>query len=308
MVQVLYSGLSIGAVYGLVAMGFAVVFYVTRVINFATGQLMMLSIMVTTGLVEAQLPLGVSIAAGLGSSVVTSIVIYYLAVRSVLSFSRFSFAWLVSTLGVAIILESGAALIWGTTSLGFPQMLNGRDVRFLGGSLTWQQIVTIIVAVGLTVALEIVRTRTSWGKIGMAVSSDPETASAMGVNVGRYAVMAFAIGGLFAGIAGTLVGPISFANPYLGETFGIYGFVALMIGGIESPAASMAGGLVLGVLITLASTYINQLASDWFPFVVVTAALLLTPNGIFVSGGALRRAFTRGSASRRSRMPTGSVS
>ena len=81
-------------------------------------------------------------------------------------------------------------------------------------------------------------------------------------------------------MAGVLVGPISFANPYLGETYGIYGFIALMIGGIERPAASMGGGFVLGILATLASTYINPQASDWFPFVVVLAVLLVTPKGI----------------------------
>ncbi|MGH8987646.1 MAG: branched-chain amino acid ABC transporter permease, partial [Acidimicrobiales bacterium] len=288
--QVLYTGLSIGAIYGLVAMGYAVVFYVTRVINFATGELLMLSIMVTTGLVQAQLPLGVAVLVALVTSTATGAVIYFLAVRPVLSFNRFSFAWLVSTLGVGILLESMAGLIWGTTSLGFPTMLYGTSVRFFGGSMSWQQIMTIIVALVLTGCIELLRKKTFAGKLGMAVSADPETASAMGVSVSRYAVVVFALGGLLAGIAGVLVGPISFANPYLGETYGIYGFVALMIGGIESPAASMAGGLVLGVLVTIAGTYINSLASDWFPFVVVAVALLVAPNGIFVSGGALRSA------------------
>jgi branched-chain amino acid transport system permease protein len=123
----------------------------------------------------------------------------------------------------------------------------------------------------------------------MAISEDADTASAMGVNVTRYAVCAFALGGLLAGVAGVLVGPISFANPYLGDTYGIYGFVALMIGGIERPAASMGGGLILGVLISIASTYINPLAADWFPFVVVIAVLLIAPNGIFRTGDTLRR-------------------
>ncbi|MGH9101278.1 MAG: branched-chain amino acid ABC transporter permease [Acidimicrobiales bacterium] len=291
--QVLYTGLSIGAIYGLVAMGYAVVFYVTRVINFATGELLMLSIMVTTGLVQAQLPLGVAVLVALVTSTATGAVIYFLAVRPVLSFNRFSFAWLVSTLGVGILLESMAGLIWGTTSLGFPTMLYGTSVRFFGGSMSWQQIMTIIVALVLTGCIELLRKKTFAGKLGMAVSADPETASAMGVSVSRYAVVVFALGGLLAGIAGVLVGPISFANPYLGETYGIYGFVALMIGGIESPAASMAGGLVLGVLVTIAGTYINSLASDWFPFVVVAVALLVAPNGIFVSGGALRSAFMK---------------
>lgn len=289
MFQVLLTGLSIGAIYGLVAMGFAVVFYVTRVINFATGELLMVAIMLTAALSRAHLPVGLAIVVGLLASSAGGVVIYFVAVRPVLRFDRLSFAWLVSTLGVAIILESAAALIWGTSSLSFPQLLNGNDVKILNGALTWQQIMTIALALGVTVAFEAFRKRTLFGKLGMAISGDPEIAASMGANVAGYTVLAFALGGLLAGAAGVLVGPISFANPYLGDSYGISGFIALMIGGIERPAASMGGGLVLGVLSTLASTYINPQASDWFPFVVVLAVLLLTPNGVFVSGSALRR-------------------
>lgn len=293
MLQVILTGLSIGAIYGLIAMGFAVVFYVTRVINFATGQLMMAAIMITAGLAQAGWHAYWSIPVGLAAAIVLGVVIYFVAVRPVLHFDRSSFAWLVSTLGVAIILESAAALEWGTSSLSFPTLLNGNDVRIASGALTWQQILTIVLAVVVTIGFELFRTRSLFGKLGMAISADPEIASAMGVNVTSYAVLAFALGGLLAGVAGVLVGPISFANPYLGESYGIYGFVALMIGGIEQPAASMGGGLILGILATLASTYINPLAADWFPFVVVIAVLLLAPKGIFMSGAALRRTLAR---------------
>jgi branched-chain amino acid transport system permease protein len=281
--------LSTGAIYGLVAMGFAIVFYVTRVINFATGQLLMVAIMITAGLSADHWPAVAAIAVGLVASTTGGVLIYFLAVRPVLRFDRLSFAWLVSTLGVAIILESGAALIWGTSSLSFPELFNGRDVNIFGAALTWQQIISILLAVAVVIAFETIHRKTLFGKLGTAISSDPEIASAMGANVTLFAVQAFAVGGLLAGIAGVLVGPISFANPYLGETYGIYGFIALMIGGIERPAASMGGGFVLGILSTLASTYINPQASDWFPFVVVLAVLLLTPKGIFMSGDALKR-------------------
>lgn len=291
MLQAVLTGLSVGAIYGLVAMAFAVVFYVNRVINFATGQLMMLSVMIIAGLAQSGVTTWLTIPLGIIASTVGSVVIYYVAVRPVLTFNRFSFAWLVSTLGVAIILASAAALIWGTSSLGFPRLLNGDEVTIFGASLSWQRILAIIVALALTAAVELFRTRTLSGKIAMAISEDPDTSSAMGVNVTAYAVGAFALGGLLVGIAGVLVGPISFANPYLGDTYGIYGFVALMVGGIERPAASMGGGFILGILITIASTYINALASDWFPFVVVIAVLLVAPNGIFRTGSALRRLF-----------------
>ena len=143
---------------------------------------------------------------------------------------------------------------------------------------------TVLVAWAVVAAFEVVLRRTLFGKVGTAISSDPEIAAAMGANVTFYAVLAFALGGLLAGIAGVLVGPISFANPYLGDTYGINGFIALMIGGIQRPAAAMGGGLVLGILATVASTYINPQAADWFPFVVVLAVLLLTPKGCSCRG------------------------
>ncbi len=284
MLQVILTGLATGSIYGLVAMGYAVVYYVTRVINFATGQLMMAAIMAVAVLTAHGVSLPLSLVIGVAVPTVGGVVVYFLAVRPVLRFNRVSFAWLVSTLGVGIILESLAAFIWGTSSLPFPTMLSGRDVGILSGSLTWQQITSILVAVVVVAAFEVVRKRTTFGKVGIAISGDPEVAAATGANVTLYAVLAFALGGLLVGVAGILVGPLSFANPYLGDSFGISGFVALMIGGIEQPAASMGGGLLLGVLTILANTYINAQASDWFPFLVVLVVLIIAPTGLFTNG------------------------
>ena len=291
--QVLLSGRSIGAVYGLVAMAFAVVFYVTRVINFATGQLLMVAIMLTAGLSQSGLPDWAAIVIGLIAASAAGVLIYFVAVRPVLRFDRFSFAWLVSTLGVAIVLQSAAAIIYGPTSQGFPKLLNRQDIRIGSASITWQELLAVIVAVVAVAGFEVFRRRTLFGKVGMAISSDPEMASAIGARVTVYAVAAFAIGGLLAGVAGVLVGPITYANPYLGDTYGITGFVALMIGGIERPAAAMGGGLVLGVLSVGANTFIGSQASDWFPFVVVVIVLLIAPHGLFASGDSLRRLLSR---------------
>ncbi len=279
--QVLLSGLAIGAIYGLVAMGFAVAFYVTRVINFAQGQLLMIAIMVTAAVSAAGWPTAAAIVAGIASACAAGILTYLLAVRPVLAFDRFSFAWLVSTLGAAIVFENGAALIWGPTSRHFPPLLDNTSIHIGSAVLTLQELAAIVVAVVLVALFEAVRRRTLFGKLGVAIAEDPEMAAAVGANTRNMAVVAFAIAGLFAGIAGVLIGPITYANPYLGDTYGIDGFVALMIGGIERPAASMAGGLLLGVLSQGADTFINSQASDWFPFVVVVVVLLLRPAGLF---------------------------
>jgi branched-chain amino acid transport system permease protein len=296
MLQVLLSGLSTGAIYGLVAMAFAVVFYVTRVVNFATGQLLMVAIMVTAGFANAGLPTWLAIVSGLIASTGIGVIIYFAAVRPVLRFDRFSSAWLVSTLGVAIVLQTAAAIIWGPTSQSFPTLLHRDIVRIGGQSISVQELLAIVVAIVALVGFEIFRRRTLFGKLGTAISSDPEMASAVGANVTAYAIAAFAIGGLMAGVAGVLVGPITYANPYLGNTYGIFGFVALMIGGIERPAAALGGGLVLGVLSVGANTFIGPQASDWFPFVLVIIVLLFAPRGLFVSGTQLRRMIARSRA------------
>lgn len=295
MLQVLLTGLANGSIYGIVAMAYAVVYYVTRVINFATGQLMMLSIMVTTemSLHGASVPL--SLLVGVGATTLCTVMVYFIAVKPIIRLNRFNFAWLVSTLGIGIIIESGAAYFWGVNSLPFPNLLNTKDVKVLGGFLTWQQIVSILISIVVLIGFEIARKKTLFGKIAMAISADPEIASATGANVASYAVWVFIISGLLLSLAGILIGPISFADAYLGETFGISGFVALMIGGIESPAAAMAGGWVLGILESFAVTYVNAQSSSWFPFVVVVAVLLVKPTGLFVNGagykGVLGRIF-----------------
>jgi branched-chain amino acid transport system permease protein len=296
LMQILLSGLATGAIYGLVAMGFAVAFYVTSVINFAQGQLLMAAIMVTAAVARSGLPAGLGIVAGLVAAAVLGALIYLLAVRPVLSFNRFSFAWLVSTLGVATILEAAAALIWGPTSRSFPVLLNNQPVHLLGAVISWQQVLAVIVAVTVVAAFELFRRRTLYGKLGMAIAADPEMASALGANTRNVAIAAFALAGLLAGLGGILVGPATYANPYLGETFGINGFVALMIGGIQRPAGAMIGGLVLGVLSQLADTEINSQASDWFPFVIVVVVLLVSPTGLLDAGRWLRRPARRPAA------------
>lgn len=286
MLQILLSGLAIGCVYGMIGMALAISFYVTRVINFAQGQLMMSAIMITAAVYSAGYSPWLGVFAGLVCSCGIGILSYVIAVRPILAFDRFSFGWLVSTLGFAVIVENIAAYIWGPTSRPFPPILNDISVHISNAVLTGQQLLALFIAGAFTVAFELVRKHTLFGKVGMAIASDPEMALAIGANTTVVAIVAFAVSGLFAGVAGVLIGPSTFANPYLGDTFGIYGFIAMMIGGsTEKPVTSMFGGLLLGVLAEGANALINSQASDWFPFLVLVVILVVTPRGLFSSGG-----------------------
>jgi branched-chain amino acid transport system permease protein len=289
MLQVFLSGLASGAIYGLVAMGFAIVFYVTRVINFAQGQLLMVAVMIGGALATAGWPPLLAIGVGVLASGFFGVVTYFVAVRPVLAVQKIGFAWLVSTLAVALLIQSFAALIWGPTSRPFPALLVNTNVNVGSAHISLQELLAIVVAVVAIGIFEGVRRRTLLGKMGMAIAEDAEMASAVGVNTTAAAVIAFALGGILAGIAGVLIGPLTYANPYLGNTYGISGFVALMIGGAERPVGAMVGGLLLGVLTEAANHYINTQAADWFPFVVVAFVLLLTPQGLFSAGSQLKR-------------------
>ena len=290
MLQFVLSGLAIGSIYGLMGMALAISFYVTRVINFAQGQMMMIAIMIVSALTAAGYSPWLAVVAGLISACAVAILSYLLAVKPILAFDRFSFGWLVSTLGFAVVVENAAAYVWGPTSRAFPPILNSISVHMADSVLTAQQLLAIAAAVVLTASFEILRKRTLFGKLGMAIAADPEMASAIGANTTAIAIAAFAISGFFAGVAGILIGPSTFANPYLGDTFGTAGFIAMMIGGgTEKPAAAMFGGLLLGVLSEGANALINSQASDWFPFLVLVVILILFPRGLFTSGRLLRR-------------------
>jgi branched-chain amino acid transport system permease protein len=252
---------------------------------------MMVTVMVTAEITGLGYSPWLGVIAGLACSCIVGVLSYLIAVRPILAFNRFSFGWLVSTLGFAVIVENAAAYFWGPTSIPFPTILNNTSVHFGEAAvLTGQQILAIATALVAAIIFEVVRKRTLFGKIGMATAADPEMASAFGVNTTTVAIVAFAASALLAGLAGVMIGPSTFANPYLGDTFGTYGFIAMMIGGgTERPVAALYGGILLGVCAEGANALINSRASDWFPFLVLALILVVSPRGLFSSQSPLMR-------------------
>lgn len=290
MLQFVLSGLASGAIYGLIAMALAISYYVTRVINFAQGQLMMVAVMVAATLAQAGHAPWFAVPAGVLCSGLLGVLSYFVAVQRILAVSRRGFGWLVSTLGFALVIENATAYLLGPDSRPFPPLWNGISVHVGAAVLTAQQILAIAVAIVLAVVFEVLRRRTLFGRVGMATATDPEMASAVGVNTTIVAVVTFLIAGLFAGVAGVLIAPRTFANPYLGNTYGTAGFVAMMIGGgTERPAAAMFGGFLLGLLSEGANALINSQASDWFPFLALVVILIVTPRGLLSSSNPLFR-------------------
>ena len=290
MLQFVVSGVAIGAVYGLIGMALAITFYVTRIINFAQGQMMMATVMVTAEVSRRRL-------SDMGGGAPWP----RLRLRprgSFLSHRRSAYPgaqplqfWLARQhAGLCGDRRECRRLHLGADIAGLSANVPRRRAFIvLDAVVTGQQLLAIATAAVLTAGFELVRRGTLFGKIGMATAADPEMATAVGVNTTVVAIVAFAASALYAGVAGLLIGPTTFANPYLGDTFGTFGFIAMMIGGgTEKPIAAMFGGLLLGVCAEGANAMINSQASDWFPFIVLVVVLIVSPRGLFSAGNLFR--------------------
>jgi branched-chain amino acid transport system permease protein len=282
--ETLISGLSDGAIYGLIAMGMSITFYVTRVINFAHGQLLMVAVMAIAEGTMAGWPIGVSILVAFVAAAPIAVLTYLIAVRPVVRRNRFNIIWVASTLGVSIILENGAAYFFGSDTVPFPVLLQNDNVHLAGLTISWQQIMAFFLALAIGAAFEVMRKNTTLGKVGMAVAFDPEMASAIGANTNTMAIGAFALSGVLCAVAGVLLGPSSFANPYMGDTYAIYGFIAFIVSKTTFPLSALYAGIVLGVVTEEANALINANAGSWFPFVVVLLLLVSRPGWILAEG------------------------
>lgn len=278
--QLLVSGLAIGSVYALVALGFTLIFATTRVVNFAQGELVMLGALVGySAHVTLGLPLGVAVllaglAAATAGLVAERVAVYPL--RHV----RSSIAWVISTLGLGMMLRSAAAVIWGTVPLPFPGLFGAGRLEVLGVAIVLQEAVTIATALGLMVGLEALYRGSIIGKAMRAVAFDRDAAQLMGINGSAMALLSFAISGGLAAVAGVLVSPITNASAEMGTVLGIKGFAAAMVGGIGTFQGAFVGGLLLGLLEVLASGLLWSGFSDVVAFGVLIGALLLRPTGI----------------------------
>jgi branched-chain amino acid transport system permease protein len=280
LVQIFATGLTNGAVYGLIALGFTLGFLVTRVINFAHGELLMIAILVAISAASVGLPLGIACLVGIAASAVLGAGVYAVAIAPVLRSEVIGFAWLVTTLGTSIAIAALASLIWGGGQRSFPDLIPG-GVDVSSVRITGTQMLAVALTLVVVVVFELVRRRTLAGKVMAAVSRDSQMAAACGINRTRVEVIAFAVAGALAGTAGLLIAPIAFANPFMGLGFAIKGFVAIVLGGLGHPGGAVVGAFGLGLSEAFATSQLGGSAADWFPFVLLIGVLVIRPQGLF---------------------------
>jgi branched-chain amino acid transport system permease protein len=276
--QTLVGGLSFGAVYALVAMGFSIVYRTMGLVNFAHGQVVMIgAYAASTFYMSAKLPFYVAIAVAITVTALIGLVIE--RVLRPLENKDFDLM-LIGTIGFGIVLESLATIIWGATGHAVPSPVEAQPLDIFGIKVRTYSLVVMAIAAAATVLLMLFLQRTKRGAAMQAVAMDHEAATAVGIHVGRSNAIAFAVGAGLAALAGALVAPMLYVNPTLGGSLGIKGFAAAILGGFGSIPGAIVGGLAIGVLDSFAAGRF-QAYSELVVFLVFTVIIMVKPTGLF---------------------------
>jgi len=277
------NGLVLGSVYALIAVGFSLVFGVANIINFAQGALVMLGAFFALTFLGASLPLWLACVIAVAGAAAVGLLIELVALRPLRNAPYI--APLLSTLAIALVLDTGAEIVWGHEYQPFPSPLQAY-VFFVGGAfVTGVDILTFVLAVIIAAALWFYLNRTWQGRALRAAAQDPEAASQMGIDVAAMRRLAFTIAGALGGIAGILVA-MYYQNvfPQMGVPFGLKGFAAALLGGLASLPGAVVGGLLLGVFESLASGYLGEGYRDMVAYMVLLLVVVFRPHGILGTG------------------------
>lgn len=276
------TGASFGAAFALLALSINVIYSSSNILNFAQGEFMMLGGMLGWALYsEAGLPYLAAfflIALILGAVGATE---YYLVARPLLRRRVALISIIIATLGFAIILRMGTALSMGRVERFVRPPLGEDPVYIFGAPIIPQSLLVLGVVLALLAVIAWLYLRTTLGLALRAAAFEPDGARLMGVNVSTVVAGTFAGGGALAGAAGFLVGPLSFASPWIGLEFAIQGFAAAIIGGLGSWAGAVIGGLILGIARALILFYVSPSWGVLFTFMLILLILYLRPTGMF---------------------------
>jgi len=282
------SGLGLGSMYGLLALGFHLTHAVSRTVNFAQGSSMMLGgVLCFTFWVTLGWPLPAAVILALAACALWGAIVERVAVRPFVA--RGSNSWLIATVALGIVLDNVVQFAFGKDPRGMPPgLLTSGAITIAGVRVQYLQ--ALIPVVGLTLAggLQVFFAASRHGKALLAVVQNKDAARLMGIRVERVIEVAFAFSGLLAGIAGVLVAPLFTISSTMGTLFGIKAFAVAILGGIESASGVVLAGLIYGVAEALITALLGSTYTQIVTFALVILALALRPNGLF-GRAALRK-------------------
>jgi branched-chain amino acid transport system permease protein len=294
-IQQLINGLTLGAVYAVVALGYTMVYGIIQLINFAHGEVVMVGAMVAYSVIGVLAPSGlppfVLILVATGTAVPVCMLIGYamerIAYRPLRGAPRL--APLITAIGISIILQHLAMMIWSRNPLAFPQVVKVESYSIGGAIITSVQIAIIGISLAMMAGLAALVYRTKLGTAMRATAQNPQVAALMGIDTNRIVSLTFVVGAALAAVAGVMVASYyGIAHYTMGSQLGLKAFCAAVLGGIGNVPGAMLGGVLLGLVEALGAGYIGDLTGnvfgsnyqDVFAFIVLIAVLVLRPSGL----------------------------
>ncbi len=285
--QFLFAGLMVGAIYGLVAVGLNIIFNATGAVNFAQGEFSMLGGMIAAAvLAHTGMPLVAVIVVTVVGVTALGILMERLTIaptrhRDVLNV-------IIVTIGASILLKGTAMVVLGKNAAGLPAFSGERPIRVLGAAFLPQALWILGVALAVMALLHLFFEKTLVGKAMQAVALDREAARLMGIDVGRMVMLSFALGAAVGAVAGIIITPVTLTIYDAGTMLGLKGFAAAVIGGLGNTFGGIAGGLVLGLLEAYAGGLIASEVKDVVAFLLLLVLLYVRPTGLFTRGESRR--------------------
>jgi branched-chain amino acid transport system permease protein len=278
LLQVLFAGLTAGAIYALVALGFSIIYNSSQVINFAQGEFVMIGGMATVSFLHLGLPLPLAALAAVAATTLVALALDKLAVERARGASVVTL--IIITIGASILLRGLASLVWDKNIHALPAFSGDKPIALGGATLLPQSLWVLGVSLAVLAALWWFFNRTLYGKAMLATSHNRLAAQLAGISVRRVLLVSFGLSGALGALAGILVAPITFTSWDVGVMLGLKGFAAAILGGLGSGPGAVLGGLLLGLAEALAAGYVSSAYKDVIAFVIILAVLVLMPGGL----------------------------
>lgn len=283
LLQQLVNGITIGSTYALVAIGFTMVFGVLELTNFSNGSLYMLGAylsMLFYSMTHNRFLLALTL-----SIFITGAVGYCIdrfALRRLRRKNAPKLSGLITTLGMSMIVENGIMVVWGSETKPFPNLMNFGKFYLGSAVISWSQVIILFVAFALMTAVSLIVYKTKIGRAMRSIAQNMDASKLMGISINKIIAFTFVVSGFLACIAGTLVAMhYQSVDVNMGAQIGMKTFASAILGGVGVLPGAVVGGLLIGIIETLAAGYISSGYRDAIAFSVLIAVLLLRPMGLF---------------------------
>ncbi len=281
LLQLIYSGISLGMIYAVIAFGYQLTFATSGTLNFGQGESLMLGAMVGLTLVDTLgLNYWLMIPIVLVFGAIQGGLVELIGVRPAIKIKS-EFGWIMSTIALGIIFKNVAENLWGRDDMKFPSPIDDDPIKFLGANVLPMEIVVVGGALAMMLLVELFNRKSIYGKAVVATSNDRDAAGLMGINTGLVITFSYALSSLTASFAGVLIAPLTLTGATMGAALGLKAFAVAIIGGLSSGMGIVVGGLILGIAETTTGFYISTGYKDVPGLILLLLVLAIKPSGLF---------------------------